>query len=758
MTEQTGRSLRLTPEQQANANTALSKFGSKADLAAALPMSRTTINKFFKGESVQVKNFHAICKKLKFDWQPEPATPLQSNTANADIDELVREVRDRCFNRILTTCNRIQLYTLKQIELEKLFVPVFVSQEPSSQRENSRENPPSSPALEIVNRHQHLMILGKPGAGKSTFASYLATTCCRDRSQTGWIPVLLRLSDVVDTRTPFNLLELLGIAFDTEQPITQQILKSGKIFLILDGLDEVSSQLRQDICQEISNFINNSYANKVVITCRTDVKDYKLPSSFERVEIADFDKTQQNQFIKNWFSITDEDPINWVTVRLKQHPECTDRTLINYFQNNQRLQELAKTPILLSLICLVYVSDGTLPEKRSSLYERGLDILLEQWDENRGVENRVESIIYNSLSSDDKRKILGELARYTFDQVENTVVFEQATALEIIANYRNYSPQESLEILEGIAADHGLLFQSARKNWEFSHLTFQEYFVAQCFVQHQDWQVLAQNVCDPRWREVFLLTSELCGNQIDSFALKIHLKIQEKFIKDKIDSLLLWSSQVINTSGSMVRCASLRAAAISFFSDVPISLTREDIFHSSISEIAIDIACSLGFSVESARHLLLTSDFARETNFAKDFNRIIHMFCDLKQLEIFQNIDTVINSLEKLAPQFIYPDEDKETRLTFAEIFLETWLDILPYNFSLLSLSQSEVQELEDYFYSCSLLLKCLDSSCLTMSEVRKEIEETLLLPIAEIEKRKSNIPTHGEYENDDSRRPDQSS
>ena len=541
-----GRSLKLTAEQQVKANIDLSKFGSKADLAAALGMSRTTINKFFKGEPVQVKNFHAICKKLKFDWQPESATP-QSNAVNAYIDELVREVRDRCCNRILTTCNRIQLYTLKQIDLEQLFVPVFVSQEPSSQRESSRENLPPSPALEIVNRHQHLMILGKPGAGKSTLASYLATTCCKEASQAGWIPVLLRLSDVVDTCLPFNLLELLGIAFDVERTITQQILKSGKVFLILDGLDEVSSQLRQSICQETSNFVNSYYANKVVITCRTDVKDYKLPSSFERVEIADFDETQQNQFIKNWFSIADKDSINWLAVRLKQHPKCTDWALINHFQDNQRLQELAKTPILLSLICLVYVSQGNLPDKRSSLYKRGLDILLEDWDKDRGVKSRIKSTTYKSLSSDDKQKILSDIARYTFEQSEDVVVFEQTKALEIIANYQNYSPQDSLEILEGIAADHGLLFRSGKK-WEFSHLTFQEYFVAQWFVQHQDWHRLTQHIHEIHWREIFLLAIDL-SSTADNLLKVMRVQINTSVVMDEqLISLISWAKERTESS------------------------------------------------------------------------------------------------------------------------------------------------------------------------------------------------------------------
>lgn len=95
MAEQTGRSLSLTTEQQTKADIALSKFGSKRDLAADLKMSPTTITNFFAGRPVQRKNFHAICKKLKFDWQPEsvtlPKASAESPSETSSVDELVKQ-------------------------------------------------------------------------------------------------------------------------------------------------------------------------------------------------------------------------------------------------------------------------------------------------------------------------------------------------------------------------------------------------------------------------------------------------------------------------------------------------------------------------------------------------------------------------------------------------------------------------------------------------------------------------------------------
>jgi hypothetical protein len=51
--------------------------------------------------------------------------------------------------------------------------------------------------------------------------------------------------------------------------------------------------------------------------------------------------------------------------------------------------------------------------------------------------------------------------------------------------------------------------------------------------------------------------------------------------------------------------------------------------------------------------------------------------------------------------------------------------------------SDVEIELLRQYYYTNKLLVDCLNSDCCVSREVRQEIEETLLLPIAEIERRK---------------------
>jgi hypothetical protein len=54
--------------------------------------------------------------------------------------------------------------------------------------------------------------------------------------------------------------------------------------------------------------------------------------------------------------------------------------------------------------------------------------------------------------------------------------------------------------------------------------------------------------------------------------------------------------------------------------------------------------------------------------------------------------------------------------------------------------STQQKELLNQYYDANKLLVDCLNSSCVVSDEVSKEIEDTLLLPIAEIDKRQQRM------------------
>jgi predicted NACHT family NTPase len=90
-----------------------------------------------------------------------------------------------------------------------------------------------------------------------------------------------------------------------EQEQTQQILNQGKAFILLDGLDEVPSQLRQSVRDQIYEFAKEYRKNRFVLTCRTQTTEY-IADNFEPIEVADFDAEQVKLFARNWFTAIPE--------------------------------------------------------------------------------------------------------------------------------------------------------------------------------------------------------------------------------------------------------------------------------------------------------------------------------------------------------------------------------------------------------------------------------------------------------------------
>ena len=81
MTGRAGRSLKASPEGIDQANNAVLMFATKLDLAAELEISRTTVQRFFAGKSIERENFHKICQKSETDQiRVFTARPSQGGT------------------------------------------------------------------------------------------------------------------------------------------------------------------------------------------------------------------------------------------------------------------------------------------------------------------------------------------------------------------------------------------------------------------------------------------------------------------------------------------------------------------------------------------------------------------------------------------------------------------------------------------------------------------------------------------------------
>ncbi|MHC5763429.1 NACHT domain-containing protein, partial [Nostoc sp.] len=461
------------------------------------------------------------------------------------VDELVQQVRSRIHDDIQRLHSTMPLWGVDHwVPLGDLFVDVNILEELSSScgaelddlwqdfsknpsyrsldriglgREQQRVS-----GLEVLAKNTNLMVVGKPGSGKTTYLQRIVTECNAGNLQAHRIPVLVKLRDFVNYGREFaySLERYFEQCWQLSNTEINLIFHQGRALVLLDGLDEVTGQDGKNITKQIKQFARSYPQVQIIVTCRTQSftgeMDWKS-LRFSFVEVADFNETQVRLFTEHWFQAVIGDD----SAGLAQAQEFLNQL---FLEANQPIQDLAITPILLSLTCVVFHQTGKFYSKRSKLYEEGLELLLEQWDKSREIER---DEIYRDLSPERKLELLSYLAVKKFEQAQY-LLFEQEEIEGYIAEFLGIGLRDSRAVLKAIESQHGLLIERSQKIWSFSHLTFQEYLVAKWIYVRKDWHNLWSKITINHWKEIFL--------QITSFFK--HADAWIGLIKSQVDNLL----------------------------------------------------------------------------------------------------------------------------------------------------------------------------------------------------------------------------
>ncbi|KAB8318009.1 NACHT domain-containing NTPase [Tolypothrix campylonemoides VB511288] len=530
---------------------------SQQQLAREVGISRQPVSNFFHGKPVERSIFIDICETLRLEWDEIVAVSSLPDADDAasicQIEGLVQEVREKIKPSILERYGRMRVLDMTQpIKVNDIYTNVNILEKIPGRRwlgidellqERKSEDFERFGLLrttekrvsgqEAVKRYSKLMVLGKPGAGKTMFLKYLAIQCIEGHFQGDVmarlrVPIFITLKDFAEAPEQADILqyiaEQLSVFGVTDATVkAQQLLRQGKALVLLDGLDEVPEKDTIRVLKQIRKLSDQFYINQFVITCRIAAKEY-IFEHFTEVEVADFDSEQIAIFAENWFSLSDP-------VKAKR--------FIEKLQQNKPIQELATHPLFLTLLCLVFGEIANFPANRSELYKEGLDLLLKKWDVQRGIER---DQVYKQFSLQRKQDLLEQIAWTTF--LAGEYFFKQKAVEQHIANYirnlpdANLNPEalqiDSEAILKSIETQHGLLVERARGIYSFSHITFHEYFTAKKIVSTPPEQVkkvfqnLVSHITEKRWREVFFLTVEML--QSADYLLQL--------MKREIDSLL----------------------------------------------------------------------------------------------------------------------------------------------------------------------------------------------------------------------------
>ncbi|HEY9612018.1 NACHT domain-containing NTPase [Allocoleopsis sp.] len=799
------RSLQASPEGIKKAKQAFLRKGwTQEYLAAEVGLeTRQPIWKFFSGKPIARNVFSEICFRLDLNFEEIAAIPpdVESEVdpkiqeSQSELDVLVTKVRQERYDQIQDQCGTLRLLDIaRPVEIEDLYVDVNILEEITSQRwieisdlqgfqpeEFDRLNLGKVRAegvagLKAVERYTKLMVLGKPGAGKTTFLQYLAVQCNQGHFQAHLIPVFIVLKNFAEDALDegdISLLDYINQDFYRSEVAEQEVetlLSQGRLLILLDGLDEVPEAASNEVIKHIRKLSDKYYKNQLVITCRIAAQEYRF-RGFTEVEIADFKPLQIEAFAKKWF----------VAVARNSPKSGLQKASLFLEQlalpENQQIRELATTPVLLNLSCLVFQAKADFPLRRSDLYKQGLDLLLIRWDEARGIKR---DEIYRNLSLPHKLQLLSQLAAISFSKGE--YFFEENTLQHLIADYlRTLLPAQidesaleldSAVVLKAIEAQHGLLVERARGIYSFSHLTFQEYFTARAIVAgtHLSLQQLVRHLTEKRWREVYLLTAQmlldadellqLMKQQVDALvsapqilvstvlaterserleptgASAANLAPDSLTARETLQLLLNWVMQKSLEVKTPYKPAAVRAFYLTLALPTEHRLARDQAL-----ALAIDRSIANEVEGELALDLALIHALAVTQTLTLDLihNRLtaLHLALDLDHLIRTKPISDLLRQLKNQLPN---PEQDLESLKQWWKLNGQSWASQLR---TLMieqrnighewHLSEAAQLLLEQYNNANKLLVECLKSTSQMTPKVQQEIEEKLLLPMYQL-------------------------
>jgi len=231
----------------------------------------------------------------------------------------------------------------------------------SRNRLNAGDGPQT--VLDAIRVHRKLILVGDPGSGKTTTALKVAYDLAERLKADVSLPIpvvvpLRELSPRVDLTTLIrNSLARHGLCLKPEI-VEQLTLSSDCLYLILEGINEIGRAAREaGIEAELAQVVH-TVRGGVLVTTRREGYDPQLFQGLPAVEILPLSRFGMETFLREHFP----DVAEQLLAELESTPHEEKH-------RSASLLELARNPLLLTMLAVVYRDSRKLPSNLGELLE-----------------------------------------------------------------------------------------------------------------------------------------------------------------------------------------------------------------------------------------------------------------------------------------------------------------------------------------------------------------------------------------------------
>lgn len=460
-------------------------------------------------KGTRAKAFKAYCQVLGLSWEEirEVTDKVVASQGNNDWRKFCRDTlnyQKQSTIDVLTGRNGVTL--------DKTFVPLGLIERQKCDSKNS-QLPPLETEYKVIQKFQRqeeffeqvlcqgqsskspnskgrrIAITGESGSGKTTLLLKIGFWVLENTED---VPIWISLKDIGEKTLNQYLKEDWLSRVDGMLEELKQCLKSERVWLLLDGVEDLAAKLNAPFRKIGSELTGLTDKARVVLTCRTSIWKEDLYA----LDAFGFDTYQS-------LGLNPE--------RVK-HPERVKQLIEDWFSGNYqlaqqlqteleqpaqwRIKDLAQNPLHLVILCRTWQQwQGRLPETKVELFEQ-------------------------LIREDCKRKVAKRFPREALIKDLGVLALEALNQKEL----RYSSVQEKLgEDRLRLVLQLGWLRRVSEREevYDFLHDSFKEYFAAKAieqwdyFLKHNNenpnpfqkynGEDCLYRIFNPQWKEVILL-------------------------------------------------------------------------------------------------------------------------------------------------------------------------------------------------------------------------------------------------------------
>jgi hypothetical protein len=494
--------------------------GKKASFNEIIVITSKNISNSARDQLVEIAKLHRFLN-ISF-WETKEIVsyidkylPEIYLVSSGTLSKYFHIMKEKCEN--LNELKKIAIYNGDEKHLSDIYIePKLFSRNERIVNGKTTIHYDESSLSQLLQKPGHYIIMGSAGAGKSTLirSEIYRLVLDYENKRREILPIFIKIKNVVKYReieeVKSLLIKYIGDEYQLREEESKYILDiKDKITFFFDGYDEISTKEEEYVFNKMIAYIEECYGCTIIVTSRKMPIEYgDRFRTYTKWELADFSIKQIANFFDEWFKFENE-------------------KLIKDLKDHDLLDKLPNTPLVMTLIAILFESDNNveIPSNLSELYRMFVDLLVGRWN----LDRRIDSF----YKANDKETFLTNIALYL--HYNNHISCTKDELMNIFDNTaKDLGRKFDFEVMKNeIIKDTNLLIQNENGEYEFRHLSFQEYFVGTYLTITGNISDVITQIPHPWWNQVLYF---YCGTKKinDDILPEILDQISKKNDKDKL--------------------------------------------------------------------------------------------------------------------------------------------------------------------------------------------------------------------------------